>query len=83
MKALLQDWSAKECGPVFSTRREESDGSVSYEALFDVSLRFTVIGNDAHDFIEYIKALKAGATITGIGVSRAGAKCLDRKYVFE
>lgn len=90
MKAILQSCSVDQRGPAFSTRQEEPDGSVSYEALSEVTLRFTVIGNDATEFIGDIKNMKPGAMIKSIGLgnhetvsSEAGAVTRgSRKYVF-
>ncbi len=91
MKALLKSWQVEQLGPAFSTRREEPDGSVSYEGISDVTLRFTVIGNDATEFIGDIQNMKPGAVIQSINLgahktvsSELGVVLRSgRKYVFK
>jgi hypothetical protein len=87
MKAIIQSWSVNQSGPAMSTRREYRNehgeiAAVSYEAINEVSLRLTVIGNDGIEFVKMIESLANGATLNEIKINKADGGP-GRKYIFE
>lgn len=85
MQAILTSWDVTQHGPAFNTRLEHADGSVSFEGLHEVRLTFTVIGNNAMEFIDAIRQLEKGAKINRIDIEtkKRGGVRQGRKYVFE
>lgn len=91
MKAMIQGWEVQERGPAYHTRREEPDGSISFEGVSDVTLRFTVIGNDAMEFLKDLRGMKMGTAIQEIQFGAPASELRKkltgiengRKYVFE
>lgn len=86
MRASIQAWQVEEIGPAPSTRRVESDGSVTYEAISDITLRIRVIGNDAGKFISDVTNLTAGTELQGlkiVGPVSVSEKSKARSYHFE
>ena len=88
MRALIDSWSVKQLGPALSTRREERNEhgdfvAVSYEAINEVTMRVTVVGNDGQEFVRSIQELaRGGAVIKGIEIAKP-EQAAGRKYVFE
>ena len=87
MKARIDGWSVNQLGPAMSTRRELRNQhgeitAVSCEAINEVMLKLTVIGNDGVEFVKMVEKLTKGATIKEITIDepKIGA---GRKYIFE
>ena len=83
MKAKIQSWEIKELGPAFHYGVEEPDGSHSYPAMTDVSLRVRIVGgDDAQNFLSLVKQLAQGATLKSIEIAEKPTS-KGPKYIFK
>ncbi len=87
MKAWIDSWEVKQLGPAFSTRKEYADGSVGFEAIHEVNLKITVIGNDATEFVGQVQRMLPGTTLKEIKFQAPTQPCSPqpkgRKYHFN
>lgn len=91
MKATIHNVEVKDLMiPALETRQEHADGSVTYQGVYDVSLRIRVVGNDG-DAAEFLGDLKAGTRLQSLQIAKPASKLRKkltgiergRKYVFE
>jgi hypothetical protein len=80
MRTHVKAWSVKEVGPDYRTRREHSDGSISFDGLSEVNITFDVTGK-FNEVTDFVKAMTEGDAIQGITVKSKSGK--GRRYVFR
>jgi hypothetical protein len=89
MKAKVTSWEVRDHGvPAIWTRREHRDGSITFDGIYEVSMKFDVVGNMG-DVKEFLNGVKVGQQIKSMnfgGIETKGQKenkTTARKYVFE
>ncbi len=88
MKAKITGWEVHDHGvPALWTRREYPDGSVGYDGIYTVTMKFDVIGNaDAAE--QFLNGVKVGQAIKSINLGEIKPKgrrqaVKGRMYVFN
>jgi hypothetical protein len=91
MRATISGFDVEDrCVPALDTRREYADGSVGYDAVYDVRLRIRIVGNDS-DVSKFLGDVKVGTRLREIQVGAPSSKLRKkltgvsngRKYVFD
>jgi len=80
MRTRVKGWNVKDCGPAIWTRKENRDGSVSFDGVSEVNITFDVIGN-FKDVTDFVKAMTEGDAIQGITIKSKSGR--GRRYVFK
>jgi hypothetical protein len=86
MRARVTSWEAKDVCPALWTRQEHSDGSVSYDGVYEVSMKFQVVGN-VNAAKEFLNGVRVGQPIKSINLGEIKPKgrrpaTKGRIYVF-
>lgn len=87
MKAVVTAWEVKDTGvPALWTRQEHTDGSITYEGISEVTMKFTVVGNigAAQEFLEGVRVGQPIKSLNFGDIKSKGRRpaAKGRMYVF-
>jgi len=88
MKARVRAWEVEDhCVPAIWTRREEADGSTTYDGIYTVTMKFDIIGND-QSVRDFVSGVKVGQPIKSLNFGEIKPKgrrqaVKGRMYVFN